>query len=849
MNDPNDTNDTNDAAESGAIRFADALSADARAIITEEVGILKRLRTHLTSYVPSWRDVNYDESLLELRDSLGEASEDEVAQIVQQMANLASLSSHHRGQHGVETALDPESPYFGHLRIHQNGRTRELLIGNRTLASSELPYAIIDWRHAPISKVFYLYRENDEYEEAIGGRMVEGRILAHRRVMILKGRLVRIVCPQGIFMLDSGSWREAVEQRPGLSGGEGTSLRPGSLAPLSEDSPALGRTDKRLSTITGLIDPAQFDLITRPDSGVVVIDGGAGSGKTTIALHRIAYLAYRDPERFQSRAMLVVVFGRALARYIASLLPALGVEGVRVEVFEDLLHELRRRHFPELEAGYDEATPATVVRFKQHPALLALLQERVAAKSLEIGHELTRTAAEPEARQRVEMAWEALGEVPLGRRLQAFDRWVRGKEPVPGVGGFGDDWLARQRLTNYLGDTYGAELERPRLLAQGLWSEALLDLAGLSSAMERLAPGEFSQGQLTEVRDWAFRLYAAMEDHATLLQQRKEQGGGRNRRPEEQEPRMGSDGQAPRMGAEELEPRMGSGGWAPRMGAEEKEDMAATEIPGIDREDDTLLLLLHTLTVGPLLSRRKRPLRFQHLLVDEAQDLGPLDLRVLIGMAAQPHSITLAGDTDQRMVIHNAFNRWEDVLEHLELESTAISPLQVGYRSTAQIMDFAKAVLGPLATARPWIATREGAPVSLLRFTDPGQAVATLSEELLQLMRREPGANVVLISRHPERADLYYEGLLQADLPGLRRVADQDFTFTPGIEVTDVRQVKGLEFDYVILLDVDAANYPDDTASRYLLHIGATRAAHQLLLTACAKPSPLIPPNVPVHLS
>ena len=253
--------------------------------------------------------------------------------------------------------------------------------------------------------------------------------------------------------------------------------------------------------------------------------------------------------------------------------------------------------------------------------------------------------------------------------------------------------------------------------------------------------------------------------------------------------------------------------------------------------------------MGPLLSRRKRPLRFQHLLVDEAQDLGPLDLRVLIGMAAQPHSITLAGDTDQRMVIHNAFNRWEDVLEHLELESTAISPLQVGYRSTAQIMDFAKAVLGPLATGRPWIATREGAPVSLLRFTDPGQAVATLSEELLQLMRREPGANVVLISRHPERADLYYEGLLQADLPSLRRVADQDFTFTPGIEVTDVRQVKGLEFDYVILLDVDAANYPDDTASRYLLHIGATRAAHQLLLTACAKPSPLIPPNVPVHLS
>ena len=82
MNDPDELTRTNPAAETDPIRFAGALSADARAIITEEVGILKRLREHLASYIPSWRDVDYDESLLELRDSLGEASEDEVAQIV-----------------------------------------------------------------------------------------------------------------------------------------------------------------------------------------------------------------------------------------------------------------------------------------------------------------------------------------------------------------------------------------------------------------------------------------------------------------------------------------------------------------------------------------------------------------------------------------------------------------------------------------------------------------------------------------------------------------------------------------------------------------------------------------------
>ena len=59
--------------------------------------------------------------------------------------------------------------------------------------------------------------------------------------------------------------------------------------------------------------------------------------------------------------------------------------------------------------------------------------------------------------------------------------------------------------------------------------------------------------------------------------------------------------------------------------------------------------------------------------------------------------------------------------------------------------------------------------------------------------------------------------------------------------MTDVRQVKGLEFDYVVLLDVDAGSYPDTDTARHLLHIGATRAAHQMWLLSMGKPSPLLP--------
>jgi len=92
----------------------------------------------------------------------------------------------------------------------------------------------------------------------------------------------------------------------------------------------------------------------------------------------------------------------------------------------------------------------------------------------------------------------------------------------------------------------------------------------------------------------------------------------------------------------------------------------------------------------------------------------------------------------------------------------------------------------------------------------------------------------------PAASDLYYEGLATADLPGVRRVADQEFTFTPGVEVTEVEQVKGLEFDYVIVVDATYENYPDTPAARRLLHVAATRAVHQLWLTCVGTPSAML---------
>jgi DNA helicase-2/ATP-dependent DNA helicase PcrA len=156
-------------------------------------------------------------------------------------------------------------------------------------------------------------------------------------------------------------------------------------------------------------------------------------------------------------------------------------------------------------------------------------------------------------------------------------------------------------------------------------------------------------------------------------------------------------------------------------------------------------------------------------------------------------------------------------------------------------MALARAVLGPLADPEEPLVARDGAPVLLFRFQDAGEAVAMLGDALRSLMGREPTSSVAVIARYPEQADLYHEGLMRAEVPAMRRVRRQDFPFTPGIDVTDVTQVKGLEFDYVIMIEAGAASYPATDEARHMMHIAMTRAAHQLWLLTTGAPSPLLP--------
>jgi len=690
-------------------------------VVAEEAALVRTVTTALNATRPESAVSPSEGAILDdlarLREALreGEKTEDRAALLEQWNRQSALLDQLRVSRQAPQVSRD--SPYFGHLRLREAQQEFDVLLGKATWLQGDVH--IVDWRHAPISKIFYRYRQGDPYEEQIAGRERVGEVAARRTVTIRNQTLQRIEAPEGIFYVDPtapNGWRQAEREPPRLAGGEGAALRAhaageGSLRRLGTEPGGIARrTDKHLPDIAGLIDREQFALITRPSSGFVVIRGTAGSGKTTVALHRIAYLAYDDP-RIDSERTLVVVFSRALRDYVSHVLPALGVSRVQVRTFHDWSNDQVRRLFPMLPRAVREDTPAEAHRLKLHPALLTALERQMA-----------RVPGEPTA-------------APAAQAI--------------------DDWAS-----------------------------VLSDAPFLTSVLDEVAPGAFGSEKIRRVTEWSQREYekvaAWMEgDH---------------------------DAQAE-----------------------------------LDAEDHALLLRAWQLRVGPIPGRGTEPLRYRHVAIDEVQDFSPIEVRVLLDCLDKRHSITLAGDTQQHITQDAGFTSWSTFFTHLGLSGAEVSTLDVSYRCSREIAGFAYKLLGDLyEDEQPPLTTRSGPPVELFRFSDHGACVAFLADALKELLHDEPLASIVVLTPSRDISGTYHRGLQQADVPRLRLVEHQDFTFAPGIEITEIEQVKGLEFDYVILVEASATYFPDTPGARRLLHVGATRAVHQLWLTSVGTPSPIV---------
>jgi DNA helicase IV len=588
---------------------------------------------------------------------------------------------------------------FGRLDV--DASARPVYVGRRWVHDDDREAVVVNWQ-APAARPFYTATP----DEPLG-------VTLRRRFRM-----------QGRRLLDVSD--EALD-------GSGTSVAGGDF--LLEE---LDRSrDRHMRDIVATIQTDQYALITRDAEPPLVVQGGPGTGKTAVGLHRASYLLYTHRDDFGTRRVLVVGPNPTFMEYVSHVLPTLGEENVEQRAVGDLVDgvatarvEARDVAAVKGDARLAEVIARAVASLPQGEA--RDLDARVGGTFVLIGDDVVAAAA-AEAR-------EEHGRGTAGRerfRMELLRRFY-------------------ERYGRKLGDTAFASFDE---IEQALRPE-------LARVVDAAWPAVTADALVRKLLTSPSRLAEAAEG---VLDRGEQRLLLRNR---------------PRRAAE-LE-------WS-------EHDLALL--------DEAAVLL------------EAAPRRYAHVIVDEAQDLTPMQLR-MIGRRVLDGSYTLLGDVAQATgpVPHAS---WEEVIAHLPHAGGAhVAELRHAYRVPAEIMALALPLLPRIApTVAPPLAFRTGGVAPRIRQVP---AAALLAEALAEAraLAAEPGLLAVIAPQE----------LLAALDP-------HDSAFDESIALLPPHRAKGLEFDHVVLVE-PAAIAGDDLRGLRELYVALTRPT-QTLTIVHAEPLPV----------
>jgi DNA helicase-2/ATP-dependent DNA helicase PcrA len=269
------------------------------------------------------------------------------------------------------------------------------------------------------------------------------------------------------------------------------------------------------------------------------------------------------------------------------------------------------------------------------------------------------------------------------------------------------------------------------------------------------------------------------------------------------------------------------------------DDGTPTEDAGsADLEDCAVMFELERLRAVAS-GRKPTPLgQYDCILVDEAQEFAPLELRLLRRILRPGGTVIVAGDAAQQVDPTAAFEGWDRVMRELGAPAAHRAVLGVNYRCPPDVTALARSIIREGASPAP------DTTIQRVQVGSPFHLAAWLSEGLRGLSAQDPSASIAVIARTPDAARHCAHALRHA--LDVRLAFDGDFDFRPGITVTCVQEVKGLEFDHVVVPDAGASTYADTPDARRALYVAVTRATHRLALLSVGAWSPLLsPPPAP----
>jgi DNA helicase-2/ATP-dependent DNA helicase PcrA len=634
-------------------------------------------------------------------------------------------------------------PYFGRLDYQESGKAESspLYIGKVGVdddKSNEL--LVIDWR-APVASLFYSFTGGTEeavYESPEDGT-ITGDVHLKRNLVIRQQVLQRVV---DTYDRDSD-------------------------APAVTDEFLLYRLgenkDNRLRDIVSTIQAEQDRIIRSARNTAIVIQGVAGSGKTTVALHRLAYLLYQYRENIRAERMIIFAPNSMFLDYISGVLPELGVGHIQQTTFQDwalnLLDNEVKLTDPAKRLAYWFAIGAN------RPQIDNQASGRFKG-SIDFLHYID------ECLKQYEAEW-----LPAADFI-AWDGKVLPNKSI-------QDWFHVENKH------YPLMKRRDRTVARiKRWIE--IELKKLHSETQRKEIKKKANERLRAfLKQWPedspFTFYKRI-----FVQ--------------------------PHISEELIQ--------ASNLLFKKKE---------VQPED-----------LAPLLYIRNRfngfesDEMFDHVVIDEAQDFSPFQV-ALLQEQTRAGSFTILGDLSQGIHAYQGIWKWDEFSSLFEADRTMYYQLDRSYRSTTEIIHFANAVLSrggePITPAIPVF--RSGEKVKLIQLNHEQAKIAALVKAVNKLQKGGSINSIAIVGRTEQECAKLHQALAKQGLATTLISAGQR-EYRGGISVVPVYLTKGLEFDAVLIADVDPLHYEQSFQDAKLLYVGCTRALHELWLFYIENASPLI---------
>jgi DNA helicase IV len=662
---------------------------------------------------------------------------------------------------------------FGRLDLRDGER---LYIGRMSLVDHEHEVLLVDWR-APAAEGFY---------RATPG--TPGEVLRRRQIRTHNRSVTAIddeifADPLALTELE----RSLLDEESALF----ASLK-------------AGRTG-RMSDIVATIQVEQDRIVRAELPGILVVQGGPGTGKTVVALHRAAYLLYTYRARLAKRGVLIVGPNPTFMRYIDQVLPALGENDVLLQSVGQL--------YPGIDAQADEPPATTAVkgdlRMIEVLARAVRNRQRVPDSTLRITvnrgtmHEEVVRLEPALFEQARATAWEAhephnqAREIFVEKMIDELSRRVMGKM---GARRFRSDGVADAGGVLRSDPDVAAALDSlwPGLRPQSFLAELLSSAEQLDAAAPQLTAAERSALLRVPGRSgWSAADVPLLDEVAELLG------------PLQNVQQILGEREAAELLRQEL-----------AYAAETLEEW------GIETVNAEQLLTQHDgeaqFESVAERARADRTWTFGHVIIDEAQELSPMVWRVLMRRCPS-RSMTVVGDIAQTGSVAGA-RSWPDVLDPYAQGRWRLEPLSLNYRTPAEIMAVAADVLreiDPALTAPA--AVRDGSDAPWSREVAPGELVAALPQ-LIKAELAAVGDGRLAIVAPVQILDTVSS---QPEVRSSIALADDPEALDAPAVMLTPQQSKGLEFDAVLVLEPQLILTDSDRGPRDL-YVAVTRATQRL---------------------